>query len=81
MLNRIKEAKNRVAGTKQVLRAIENGNIAQVFLARDADEFLLNKVRQACEDHRVECVMVETMQELGKACALDVGTACAGLLK
>lgn len=81
MLNRIKETKNRVAGTKQVLRAIENGNVEHVYLAGDADEFLKSKVKQACESHSVEYEMVDTMQELGKACALDVGTACAGLLK
>ncbi|HIU19386.1 MAG TPA: ribosomal L7Ae/L30e/S12e/Gadd45 family protein [Candidatus Limiplasma stercoravium] len=80
MDERLKQAPLRVAGTKQVLRAVGEGSATRVFLAKDADGFIYHRVNALCEEKRVPVTLVDSMQELGKMCALDVKTACAALL-
>ena len=48
----LKQAGRRVVGTKQVLRAVREGNAARVFLCKDADEFIYRQVETACETAR-----------------------------
>jgi large subunit ribosomal protein L7A len=81
MLEALKNPTNRVVGTKQLLRALEGGKVAQVFVAEDADEFIYRRVRTAAEQSRVPVTVVKTMAQLGQACHIDVGTAAAGLLR
>lgn len=81
MLEMLKNPTNRVVGTKQLLRALEGGKVAQVFVAEDADEFIYRRVRTAAEAGRVPVTVVKTMAQLGQACHIDVGTAAAGLLR
>ena len=81
MLEQLKNPTNRVVGTKQLLRALEGGKVAQVFVAEDADEFIYRRVRTAAEQSRVRVTVVKTMAQLGQACHIDVGTAAAGILR
>ena len=68
-----------IVGTKQVLRAVLQDQLAYVYLAEDVDAFLAVKLRAACEEHQVEVKTITTMKELGVACNIDVGAACAGV--
>ncbi len=72
---------NAIVGTKQVLKAIAADQLACVYIAKDADGFLANKIKAACFEHGVAVTEVPTMRELGTACKIDVGAACAGLPK
>ncbi len=71
----------RVAGTKQVLRALEKETVKTVYLAKDCDDFLYRQIINAAEEHKVPVVRVETMKELGKMCKVEVKTTAAGILK
>ena len=71
----------RVVGTKQVLRAVKNGNASVVYLAKDADDFIYRQVQSACEDHGVKITPVDSMETLGKQCLIGVKTAAAAILK
>ncbi len=71
----------RLAGLKQVLRAVEDGSARAVVLARDVDEPIRARVRERCEAADVPCVEGPSMQELGQTCRLDVATAVACLLR
>ncbi|MDI9442259.1 MAG: 50S ribosomal protein L7Ae-like protein [Firmicutes bacterium] len=71
----------KVVGAKQTLKAIQNGRIELVYLARDADERVTAPIREACEQQGVNIVEAESMTELGKACSIEVGAAVAGVLK
>ena len=62
----------RVVGTKQVLRALDEGRVAHAYVAQDADR---------CYDMEIPCTQVESMEKLGRACGIDVKAAAAGLLK
>ncbi len=81
MLEALKNAQDRVVGTKQLLRALESGRIAQVFVAQDADDFIYRRVRTAAEAAHVPVTVVDTMAHLGQACHIEVGTAAAGIAR
>ena len=71
----------KVVGTRRLLRALANGEIAEAYLAMDADLFIARQVRQACEEAGVRLVEVVTMKRLGQACGVEVKTASAGIRK
>jgi large subunit ribosomal protein L7A len=73
--------KARLAGLKQVQRALETGRAAAVVLADDADDHIRRRVRARCEELGVPCFDGPTMAELGALCRLDVGAAVACVLK
>lgn len=70
-----------VAGTKQVLRAMQAGSIEKVYLAEDVEAFLQNKIIEAGQAYGVKIEMASSMKTLGEACGIDVGAACVGLYK
>ena len=80
MLENLKNSK-RAVGLKQTLKAVDKGKAEVVFLAKDADEKLLDGLKQACIENSVEIVYVDNMQQLGKACNIEVGAAAAAILK
>ena len=80
MLEKLKNAQ-KVVGTRRLIRAIQNGEIEEAYVARDADLFILRQVREACAAAGVRMVEVETMKELGQACGVEVKTASAGIRK
>ena len=81
MLQALADAQNRVVGTKQLLRALDEGKIAHVYVAKDADLLLTKRVSDRCYDMNIPCTQVESMEKLGRACAIDVKAAAAGLLR
>ena len=77
----LRQADKRVAGTKQVLRALNEDRAARVFLGKDADGFIYHRINALCEEKNVPVTVVDSMQELGKLCTVNVRTACAAVLK
>ena len=71
----------KVVGTRRLLRAIQAGEIAEAFIARDTDLFISRQVREACRNANVRLNEVDTMKQLGEACGVEVKTASAGLKK
>jgi len=80
-LERLKTARNRTIGTKQTVKAVEKGQAAMVFIAKDAEEFVVRDVIRLCGEKQVELVYVDTMAALGKACGIEVGAATAAIVK
>lgn len=80
MLEKLKNSP-KVVGTRRLVRAIQAGEIAEAYVARDADLFILRQVREACSQAGVRIVEVDTMKQLGEACGVDVKTASAGIRK
>jgi len=80
MLDKLRNA-NKVVGTRRLIRAIQAGEIAEAYIARDADLFIVRQVRQACNAAGVRMVEVDTMKQLGEACGIEVRTASAGIRK
>ena len=80
MLEKLRNG-SKVVGTRRLLRAIRSGEIAEAYIAQDADLYIVRQVRQACNKAGVRMVEVPTMKELGQACGVEVKTASAGLKK
>lgn len=80
MLEKLKTA-NKVVGTRRLVRAVLAGEISEVYLAADADLFILRQVKDACNQAGVRIIEVESMKQLGEACGVDVKTASAGIRK
>ncbi|MDF2607102.1 MAG: hypothetical protein K0S34_1297 [Bacillales bacterium] len=79
MVNRLSGKK--VVGIKQTIKAIKNGQGRIVYIAKDADNKLINTVEELSMEYSLEVVYVETMKELGKLCGIDVGAASALVLE
>lgn len=68
-------------GTKQTVKAVEQGLASEVYVAQDGDPRLTSKIVSLCGKHSVKITYVDTMQSLGKACGIEVGAAMAAVLK
>lgn len=79
MLTQLEQGE-KVAGVKQVRRALQSGRAREVFLARDADPALTQPLAQLAGQQGVPARWVDTMRELGRACGIAVGAAVAALL-
>ena len=71
----------RVIGVKQVTKAVQKSQADAVFLADDADGRVTEPLLHLADEIGVPVVHVPTMQELGKACSIEVGAAAAAVLK
>ncbi len=71
----------KVVGIKQVRKAVCEGRALVAFLADDADPALIEPLELACREVGVETRRVRSMKELGRACAIAVGAACAATLR
>ena len=80
MLEKLRNSE-KVVGTRRLVRAVLAGEISQVYLAKDADLFIVRQVKEACNQTNVRIFEVDTMKELGEACGVDVKTASAGIRK
>lgn len=72
---------HKVIGTKQTLRALKNGEVKAVYIARDAEERVVSEVQKTAKEEVVQIIFVPTMNELGKAFGIEVGAATAAILK
>lgn len=72
---------NQVAGLRQVIKSSKEGKLDSIVLALDADEQILEKVRDISKNDNVTLTYVRSKEELGKELGLDVPCAVMGKLK
>ena len=70
-----------IVGIKQSKRAVSDGLASAAYVARNADPDIIDPFSQLCSKNGVDVVYVDTMEELGRACGINVGAAVAVLLK
>lgn len=75
------ENQHKVVGTKQTLKAIEQGKAVRVFVASDADEKVIKPVLFKCRENNVELEYVDTMIKLGKLFGIKVKAATAAFIE
>lgn len=78
---RLVAATRKVVGMKQSMRAVQRGEARVVFVAGDADSRVVAPLYRLCEEKGVEIIIVPTMEELGRACQIEVGSAVAAILE
>lgn len=71
----------KLIGTKQVLRAVNEGKLEKAYIAKDSDTNIREKLIDACNKKGVPFEEVSSMLDLGRACGIEVGAAVAGVLK
>jgi large subunit ribosomal protein L7A len=80
LLDEIENSK-KVIGSKQVKKAVMKGLSWKVYLADDAEHHIIEPLRELCRQHGVEVIAIDTMEELGNACGIEVGSAAVALIK
>lgn len=78
-LERLKNAKQKTIGTKQTTKAVQKGTALVVYLAKDAEPHVVDPLNLLCLEKDIEVVNVDTMDEIGKACGIEVGSASAAI--
>ncbi|MDA8443084.1 MAG: ribosomal L7Ae/L30e/S12e/Gadd45 family protein [Peptococcaceae bacterium] len=80
-LARLKAAKQKTVGLKQTQKALEKGLVKLVFIADDAEQHVTRPLLKLCSERDVPVEQVTTMEELGKACGIEVGAATAAIVE
>ncbi|MDY0410038.1 50S ribosomal protein L7ae-like protein [Virgibacillus soli] len=70
-----------IIGTKQTIKAMENGEISEVIIASDADPRVTQKVAETANELGVTCHSVDSKKKLGRACGIDVGASAVAIKK
>ena len=70
-----------VIGTKQTLKAMNNGEISEVVVAEDADHFITKEVQELADALGILCLKVDSKKKLGAACGIDVDTSTVAIKK
>lgn len=78
---RLRSARKKTIGSKQTLKAVERGQAKVVFIARDADAHVVDPIKLACREKKIEIVEVDSLKELGRACGIEVGCASASIIE
>ena len=66
-----------VVGVKQLRKALNSGRARYVFLAENADPAITAPLEEQCQKNHVSYAWVRSMQDLGRACGIEVGAAAA----
>lgn len=78
---KVLQAKDLVIGTKQTLKALEEGIVTEVIIAEDAEYRVIYKVEAFAKAKDIPLLYVDSMKKLGKACGIEVGAATVALRK
>ncbi|NLY88502.1 MAG: 50S ribosomal protein L7ae-like protein [Firmicutes bacterium] len=76
------EAKEKVVGLKETLRAVQKDKVSIVYLANDVDESLQRRIKAALEGKNVKMVTARIgRKEFGRLCGIEVGASVVALLR
>lgn len=81
MFDELIDEEKRIVGTKQLLKALRKDEVAMVFVAEDAEEHVKERIVKAIGEKDVHLVYADSMEQIGEACGIDVGSACAAILR
>lgn len=70
-----------IIGVKQVIKAINNGEAAEVYIAKDVDQHIINNVEMAAKTKTIPIVYVDSKKQLGIASKIDVDASAVVLVK
>ncbi|WP_232699788.1 50S ribosomal protein L7ae-like protein [Brevibacillus daliensis] len=78
---KVEWAKELTIGINQTTKVVEHDQAMEVFLAKDADKRLIQKIALLCKEKGVPINYVDSMKRLGKACGIQVGAAACAIKK
>ncbi|MBM7610203.1 50S ribosomal protein L7ae-like protein [Ureibacillus composti] len=77
--DKVKQASKTIIGTKQAVKAMRAGQVTELFVALDADNWVTDQVVVLAKEIGVPVCLVESKKELGKACGIQVGAAVVAI--
>ncbi len=77
---KVATAERKVIGVKQTLKALENNDVSEVFIATDADPKVLLKVIHLAESKNIPIIKLHSMKKMGRACGIDVSAATVAIV-
>ena len=72
--------KKMVVGAKQLRKALVNGRATRVYLAGNADPAITGPIEDLCREKNIHVTWVRSMDDLGRACGIEVGAAAAAVI-
>ena len=69
-----------VVGAKQLRKALSAGTVKNAFFAKHADPAVTEPLIARCIENQVAFAWVKSMQDLGRACGIDIGAAAAAIV-
>jgi large subunit ribosomal protein L7A len=79
-VHRLKQ-NSKVIGMKQTLRALEREQATVLYVAKDAQSKVTFRALELAKSQALPIVYIDTMEELGSVCDVEVKTATAALIK
>ncbi|MDQ0157006.1 50S ribosomal protein L7ae-like protein [Robertmurraya andreesenii] len=79
--DKVLQAQNIIVGTKQTVKAMRNGQVVEVVVAKDANSSLTSKVISTATEMNIPITYVDSMKSLGKACGIEVAASTVGLIR
>ncbi len=79
--DKVLQAQNIIVGTKQTVKAMRNGQVVEVVVAKDANSSLTSKVISIATEMNIPITYVDSMKSLGKACGIEVAASTVGLIR
>lgn len=70
----------RVVGTKQTLKALHEGEVSTLFIAKDAKPQIVEEALKLAKSQNIHIDYVDSMEQLGRDCNVKVKTATAALI-
>lgn len=70
---------DKIVGTKQVIKGIAEHTVRCVIVADDADRFILDRICDAAVRQNIRVLHCPSMDELGKACGIEVAAAACAI--
>lgn len=80
-LKYLETAQNRKIGIKQSIKALKKDEALVLYIAEDAEQYVVRGIVALAEEKHVPVVYIQNMLVLGKACDIDVGAATAVIVK
>jgi large subunit ribosomal protein L7A len=77
---KVLQAKEVIVGTKQTMKALQEGKVKSLVVANDADLKVTFKVMQIAKEFQIPISNVDSMKKLGKACGIEVAASVVAIL-
>ena len=77
--DKVKQASQTIIGTKQAVKAMRAGQVLELFVALDADNWVTDPAILLAKEIGIPIVTVESKRELGKAFGINVGAAIVAI--
>jgi large subunit ribosomal protein L7A len=78
---KVLQAQRIVIGTKQTVKALNEGQVKELIVATDAEPKVTAKLVNMASESDVPIRYVDSMKKLGKACGIEVGAATVAIIR